>query len=165
MTSGFEVHPFGPLYDENSEILILGSFPSRKSREQMFFYGHPQNRFWPLLAALFGEQTQMTVEEKRALALRHHIAIWDVAASCEIEGSGDSTIKNVVPTDLRPVLAQSRIKRIFCNGGTSAAIYRKYHEPVLGIKAETLPSTSPANAAWTMDRLISKWKIIAEVPG
>ena len=162
MTAKQEVHPFGPLYDENSEVLILGSFPSRKSREQMFFYGHPQNRFWPLLAALFDEPTPKTVEERRAFALRHRIAIWDTAASCEIEGSGDSSIKNVVPTDLRPVLAGSRIKRLFCNGGTSAAIYRKYHEPVLGIKAETLPSTSPANAAWTMDRLISEWKRILD---
>ena len=154
------VHPFGPLYDEHSEVLILGSLPSVKSREQNFFYGHPQNRFWPMLAALFGEGAPTTVEEKRALALRHHIALWDVIGSCDIVGSSDSSIRSVVPTDLRPILEGSGVKRIFCNGRTSGLYYKRYQEKTLGIAAEVLPSTSPANAAWTMERLLDAWRVI-----
>jgi len=155
------VHPFGPLYDERSEILILGSLPSVKSREQLFFYGHPQNRFWPLLAALFGEPAPATIAEKRALALRHRVALWDTIYSCDIVGSGDSTIRNAVPTDLAPILAGSRVSRIFCNGRTSGLYYHKYQEKALGREAVVLPSTSPANAAWTMDRLLAAWRVLA----
>ena len=156
------VHPFGPLFDETSTVLILGSLPSVKSREQNFFYGHPQNRFWPLLAALFGEAAPQSVEEKRALALRHHVALWDTIYSCDIVGSSDSSIRSVVPTDLRPILAASGVKRIFCNGRTSGLYYNKYQEKVLHIEATVLPSTSPANAAWTMDRLMDAWRVILE---
>ena len=156
------VHPFGPLYDAHSEILILGSLPSVKSREQNFFYGHPQNRFWPLLAALFGEAAPQSVEEKRALALKNHVALWDTIYSCDIVGSSDSSIRSVVPTDLRPILAASGVKRIFCNGRTSGLYYNKYQEKVLRIEATVLPSTSPANAAWTMDRLMDAWRVILE---
>lgn len=156
------IHPFGPLYDENSTILVLGSLPSVKSREQNFFYGHPQNRFWPLLAALFGESAPQSVEEKRALALRHHVALWDTIQSCDIVGSSDSSIRNVVPTDLRPILAGSGVTRIFCNGRTSGLYYKKYQEQTLGIPATVLPSTSPANAAWTMERLLEAWRVILE---
>lgn len=156
------VHPFGPLYDTRSEILILGSLPSVKSREQNFFYGHPQNRFWPLLAALFGENPPASVEEKRALALRRHVALWDTIGSCDIIGSSDSSIRNVVPTDLRPILAGSRIRRVFCNGAASGRYYRQYQAPLLGMEAEILPSTSPANAAWSMERLIAAWRVILE---
>ena len=156
------VHPFGPLYDETSTVLILGSLPSVKSREQNFFYGHPQNRFWPLLAALFGEPAPQTVEEKKALALRNHVALWDTIYSCDIVGSSDSSIRGVVPTDLRPILAGSRVKRIFCNGRTSGLYYAKYQEKTLNIRATVLPSTSPANAAWTMDRLMEAWRVIRE---
>ena len=156
------VHPFGPLYDERSEILILGSLPSVKSREQNFFYGHPQNRFWPLLATLFGETPPRTVEEKRALALRNRVALWDTIYSCDIVGSSDSSIRAVVPTELRPILDGSRITRVFCNGATSGRYYKKYQEKTLGIAATVLPSTSPANAAWTMDRLREAWRVILE---
>jgi len=156
------VHPFGPLYDGRSEILILGSLPSVKSREQSFFYGHPQNRFWPLLAELLGEEAPRSVEEKRALALRHRIALWDTIYSCDIRGSSDSSIRNVVPTDLRPILQGAPIRRIFCNGRTSGLYYKKYQEQTLHRAAVTLPSTSPANAAWTMEKLKSAWSVILE---
>jgi len=156
------VHPFGPLYDGRSEILILGSLPSVKSREQSFFYGHPRNRFWPLLAALFGEPAPATVAEKRGLALRHHVALWDTIYACDILGSSDSSIRNAVPTDLRPILAAAPIRRIFCNGGASGLYYAKYQEKTLGRPALTLPSTSPANAAWTMEKLLDAWRVIRE---
>ena len=156
------VHPFPPLFDENSEILILGSLPSVKSREQMFFYGHPQNRFWPLLARLLNEPEPRSIEEKKELVLKHHIALWDTICSCDIIGSGDSSIKNVVPTDLKPILQGSKVSRIYCNGRTSWKYFRRYQERELGIEAQALPSTSPANAAWTMDMLASAWKIILE---
>ena len=156
------IHPISPFYDARSRILILGSFPSVKSREQMFFYGHPQNRFWPLVAGIFGEKVPESVPEKKQLLLRCRIALWDTIYSCDIIGSGDSTIRNAVPTDLAPVLAHSQITRIFCNGQTSGKYYRKYQEKRLGITAEILPSTSPANAAWTMERLKEAWRVIAE---
>ena len=156
------VHPFGPLFDERSEILILGSLPSVRSREQKFFYGHPQNRFWPLLASLFGEEAPRTVEEKRALALRNRVALWDTVYSCDIVGSSDSSIRSVVPTDLRPILNGSRITRVFCNGAASGRYYRMYQEKTLGREAVVLPSTSPANAAWTMERLRAAWRVILE---
>ena len=154
------VHPFGPLYDAQSRILILGSLPSVKSREQNFFYGHPQNRFWPLLAALFGEDPPTTVEEKRALALRRQVALWDTIYSCDIVGSSDSSIRNVVPTDLRPILQGSGVQRIFCNGRTSGGYYQRYQQGILGLEATVLPSTSPANAAWSFDRLLEAWRVI-----
>ena len=153
-------HPFGPFFDAESEILILGSLPSVKSREQMFFYGHPQNRFWPLVAALFGESVPSSVEEKKALAQRHRIALWDTIYSCDIIGSDDNSIKNVVPTELGEIIAGSRVSRVFCNGRTSGLYYKKFHEKKLGIEARVLPSTSPANAAWTFDRLIEAWGVI-----
>ena len=156
------VHPFPPLFDENSEILILGSLPSVKSREQMFFYGHPQNRFWPLIAMLLDEPAPRSTEEKKQLMLKHHIALWDTIFSCDIIGSGDSSIKNVVPTDLRPVVQGSKIKRIFCNGQTSWKYYHRFQEKELGMEAAALPSTSPANAAWTIERLAQAWKVILD---
>ena len=156
------VHPFGPLYDADATILILGSIPSVKSREQQFFYGHPQNRFWPILAALFGEEAPRSVEEKRALALRHHVALWDTIYSCDIVGSSDSSIRNVVPTDLRPILSGSKVRRIFCNGRTSVLYFQKYQAKTLGREALVLPSTSPANAAWTMEKLLEAWRVILE---
>lgn len=152
------IHPFAPLYDSHSKILILGSLPSVKSREQGFFYGHPQNRYWRMIAAIFGETVPQTIEEKKTLALNHHIAMWDAIYSCDIIGSGDSSIKNVVPTDLAEIIRDCDIKHIFCNGKTSGMIYHKYHQPLLGIEATVLPSTSPANAAWSFDRLLGVWK-------
>ena len=159
------VHPFGPLYDESSEILILGSLPSVKSREADFFYGHPQNRFWPLLAALFDEDAPKSIAEKKELALRRHIALWDTVYSCDIVGSSDSSIRNAVPTDLSGILKGSRVRRIFCNGATSGKYFKKYQEERLQMEATVLPSTSPANAAWTMDRLMDAWSIVREELG
>lgn len=151
------VHPFPPLYDANSEILILGSLPSVKSREQMFFYGHPQNRFWKVMSAVLGEALPTTIEQKKQMLLKHRIALWDTIYSCDIIGSSDSSIKNVTPTDLRRILEKSRVQRIFCNGGTSGRYFQKYQQKVLGMEAAVLPSTSPANAAFSVEKLIQIW--------
>ena len=153
-------HPIPPVYDGNSRILILGSFPSVKSREQGFFYGHPQTRFWRVTAAVFGDALPATVPERRAFLLRHGIALWDVIASCEIEGSSDASIRAVTVNDLAPILAAAPIWEIFVNGQTAAKLYRKYTEPVTGRPAAVLPSTSPANAAWSVERLIAAWSAI-----
>ena len=154
------IHPIKPLYDENSEILILGSFPSVKSREAMFFYGHPQNRFWRVTAAVFDAPVPKTVEEKREFLLSNRIAVWDVIGSCDIQGSADTTIKNVVPNDLMPILETTDIKQIFVNGKTAEKYFNKYIRDEIGCAAICLPSTSPANAAWSIKQLIEKWKII-----
>lgn len=151
------IHPFPPLYDKDSKILILGSLPSVKSREQMFFYGHPQNRFWKVLAGILGETIPTNIEEKSAMLHKHHIALWDTIYSCDIKGSSDSSIKNVTPTNLKPILENSCITKIFCNGATSGKYYKKFQENTLGISADTLPSTSPANAAYSLDKLIDIW--------
>ena len=153
-------HPFPPLYDKNSKILILGSFPSVKSREQMFFYGHPQNRFWKVISAVLGVDVPVTVEEKKDLLHTHHVAVWDVIASCDITGSSDSSIKNVVANDLSVILQEADIKQIFVNGKTAERYYNKYIRDVIGRGAICLPSTSPANAAWSIDRLVRSWSII-----
>lgn len=153
-----QVHPFPPLFNETSRILILGSFPSIKSREQHFFYGHPQNRFWPLMALLTGEVRPVTVEEKRALILKHGFALWDSIGRCTITGSSDSSIRDVVPNDLRIITAQAPIEKIFCNGNASLKCYRCHIQPVLGREAALLPSTSPANAAWSLERLAEAWR-------
>ncbi len=154
------VHPIEPVYDADSEILILGSFPSVKSREYGFFYGHPQNRFWKVLAQIFGEEIPVSIEEKKSLLLRNHVAVWDVIASCDITGSADSTIKNVVANDISGILGVSRITKIFVNGKKAEQLYNKYIYPQIEIEAEVLPSTSPANAAWKMDDLIEEWRKI-----
>lgn len=150
-------HTFAPVYDRQSEILILGTFPSVKSREQNFYYGHPQNRFWRVLARLTGEKLPETVEEKKAMLLRHHIAVWDVIKSCDIIGSSDSSIRNVVPADIPRILEGSRITRIYANGEKAYRLYKKYCEECTGIKAVKLPSSSPANAIFTLDRLTEAW--------
>lgn len=156
------VHPFEPLYSRTSKLLILGSFPSVKSREQNFFYGHPQNRFWKVVSQILEEPLPTTIEEKRNMLLKHDIAVWDVIYSCDIKGSSDSSIRNVVPTDLAVVLNQSQITKVYCNGQTSGKMYEKYQEKRLGISAVTLPSTSPANAAFSVERLMEEWKQIIE---
>lgn len=153
-------HPIKPLYNKNSEILILGSFPSLKSREQLFFYGHPQNRFWKVLSLIFESDVPQTIEEKRELILSHKIALWDVIASCEISGSSDSSIKNVVPNDLTEILSNADINGIFVNGRTAEKFYNKYIKDKIGKHAVCLPSTSPANAAWSLERLAREWSII-----
>jgi len=148
-------HPFPPLYDKRSKVLILGSFPSVKSRENNFFYGHPQNRFWKVISAVLGEKFPENIEEKKHLLLSHNIALWDSIASCDIKGSSDASISNVVPNDLSEIFDNADIAAIFCNGKKAFELYRKYIEPVNGIKATSLPSTSPANAACSLDKLIA----------
>ena len=162
MEKATQLHNIPPLYDKSSRVLILGSFPSVKSREAAFFYAHPQNRFWPTLAAVLDEATPKTVEDKRSLVLRHGIALWDVIASCEITGSADSSIKNVVANDLSPILTAADIRQIFVNGKTAEKYYRKYTEAATGRAAVCLPSTSPANAAWSMERLIAAWRSVRD---
>ena len=154
------LHPIPPVFDENSRVLILGSFPSVKSREQGFFYGHPQNRFWKVTAALFAEDAPQSIEEKRSFLLRNRIAVWGVIGSCDIVGSSDASIRNVTANDLSVILNAADIRAIFVNGKTAYAYYQKYTEPKIGRPAICLPSTSPANAAWSVERLIEAWKEI-----
>ena len=151
-----QVHTFEPVYDKDSRILILGSFPSVKSREQNFYYGHPQNRFWKVIAALMEEPVPKMIAEKRQLLLSHHIALWDVIYSCEIVGSSDSSIKNVTPNEIARICGESQIRQIYANGNTAGRLYQKH----IGENVIILPSTSPANAAFSLDRLIECWKVI-----
>ena len=152
------VHPIPPTYDAESRILILGSFPSPKSREAGYFYGNPHNRFWQVMAALYGEETPASVEERRAFLLRSRVAAWDVIASCTIEGAADNSIRDVVPNDLAPILTGSKIEKVFCNGRLAYDLYCRYIGQKTGVSAVCLPSTSPANAAWTLPRLIEAWR-------
>jgi len=152
------IHPVEALYNENSQILILGTFPSVKSREARFFYGHPQNRFWRVMARLCDAQLPESVADKKRLILDHHFALWDVIHSCDIEGSADSSIKNVVPNDISAIQKHSRVNRIFVNGKKAESLYKKYLEKETGITAVCLPSTSPANASWSEDRLTAYWR-------
>lgn len=151
-------HPIAPIFDENAELLILGSFPSVKSREVMFYYGHPQNRFWKVMAFVCQAPVPQTVKEKTNLLLEHHIALWDVIASCEITGSADSSIKNVVPNAVENMINATKVQRIFVNGKKAKALYDKYLKDKTGIEAVCLPSTSPANAAWSLERLQTEWR-------
>ena len=155
-------HPFEPLYNENSRVLILGSFPSVKSREQQFFYGHPQNRFWKVMSVLFNEETPKTIPEKKHLILTHHLALWDSIASCEITGSSDASIRDAKANDISLILSNCLIEKIICNGKKSHELYRKYIEKQTGLSAICLPSTSPANAAWTLEKLVAAWSVIKE---
>ena len=155
-----QIHPFPPLFNAESRILILGSFPSVKSRENNFFYGHPQNRFWKVIAAIFGENVPTSIDEKKALILSNHLALWDVIAECEIVGSSDSSIRNVRANDLSVILKHSKVAKIFTNGRTAEKLYIKYIEPIIGIKTFCLPSTSTANAAWSLERLIETWSVL-----
>ena len=150
-------HPFPPLFDTSSRVLILGSFPSVKSREAMFFYGHPQNRFWKVMAALCKKPVPSSIEQKKELILSGGFALWDSIASCDIKGSSDASITNAVPTDLSVILDNTDIKRIYCNGARSFDIYCRYQLPRTGIEAVKLPSTSPANAAYSLERLTEEW--------
>lgn len=150
-------HEFAPVFDKNSKVLILGTFPSVKSREQNFYYGHPKNRFWKVMARLTDSEVPQTIEEKKALLLVNGIAVWDVVASCEIVGSSDSSIKNVVPADLDRILSQCEIRAIYANGSTAKRLYEKYSLKATGREIFGLPSTSPANAAYSLDRLLDFW--------
>lgn len=153
-------HEIPPVWDKNSEILILGSFPSVKSREGQFFYHHPQNRFWRVIASITGSPVPESIEEKKQMLLKHHIAVWDVIASCRIEGSSDSSIRDVVPNDLQTILQHTKIRKIGTNGGTAYRLYQKYLLEKTGMEAVKLPSTSPANAAWSLERLIEEWRAL-----
>ena len=155
-------HTFAPIYDARSQILILGSFPSVKSRENQFYYGHPQNRFWKVVAGVLGVKVPETIDEKREMLLSHGIAVWDVIQSCTIQGSSDSSIKDVVVNDFSEILAKSSVTKIYVNGGKAYQLYDRYARKETGIPAIKLPSTSPANAAWKVERLIEAWKCIKE---
>lgn len=150
---------FSPVFDSNSRVLILGSFPSVKSREEGFYYGHPQNRFWKVISAVLSEPCPVTIAEKREMLLKNRIAIWDVCSSCAVTGSADSSIREVIPNDLSTVLNTAGIGLIFTNGKKADSLCRRYMKNI-AIPVRCLPSTSPANAAWTLDKLIKEWNII-----
>ncbi len=153
-------HTIAPVYDANSRILILGSFPSVRSRETGFFYGHGKNRFWKVVAAVFESDEPKTVDEKKAFLLKNKIALWDVIARCDITGSADSSIKNVVPNDISAILERSNVTQIYVNGKTAKKYYDKYIRCAVNRDAIVLPSTSPANAMWSAEALINEWKRI-----
>lgn len=159
-------HPLKPIYDKASKILILGSFPSVKTREAAFFYGHPQNRFWPLISALMAIDPPLKAsdpERARRLLAEKKIALWDTIYACRIKGSSDASIREVEPTDLAGIVRASSVRHVFCNGATSYKYYKKYHDEKIGLPVTKLPSTSPANAAWSFERLLQDWQIVADV--
>ena len=153
------LHELPPVYSKRSRVLILGSFPSPKSRETGFYYGHPQNRFWKVLAAVFGEETPTTIEEKKAFLFAHDIALWDVIASCEIVGAGDNTIRNANPNDFSVIFSAAKIKAVFTTGKTATKLYKKF----TGSDSFSLPSPSPANCAMTMDAMVKEYEIIKQI--
>ena len=155
-------HEFPPVFDKNSEILILGSFPSVKSREESFFYANPQNRFWKLMAQLLNESTPKDTKDKIVMLKKHKIALWDVIESCDIVGSSDSSISNVVPVDISQILSRANIIKVYANGGKAFELYNKYLYPKTQLDITKLPSTSPANAGYSFDKLLSEWKKILE---
>ena len=151
-------HPFQPLVSPDSHILILGSFPSVKSREQQFFYGHPQNRFWPMLAAVFDAPVPLSIAEKTNLILSHGLALWDSIGACTITGSSDASIRDPEPVDIRAVTDVAAIRRVLCNGSLSGKLYRRHLQPKLSLEAWVMPSTSPANASWSLSKLTEVWE-------
>lgn len=152
-------HGFDPVFDERSRVLVLGSFPSVLSRENRFYYGNPRNRFWAVMGAALGEETPAPddIDAKRALLLRHGVALWDVVESCDVRGSSDASIRGVVPADVARITRVAPVVAVLCNGGTAGRLYRRWLEPDTGIPAEVLPSTSPANASWSLERLARRW--------
>lgn len=153
-------HTFEPIYNKDSKVLILGTFPSVKSREEEFYYGHPQNRFWKVISAITGEPLPTTIEDKKTVLLNHNIAIWDVIKSCEIEGSSDSSIKNVVANDISKILQVANIRKVYANGDKAYRLYLRHCYKETGREIMKLPSTSPANASYSLERLLEQWKII-----
>ena len=149
-------HPFPPIYDTNYKILLLGSFPSVKSRETKFYYGNPKNRFWIVLAKLFNEECPLSIESKTEFLLRHNIALWDTLKSCSITGSSDNSIKNPIPNDFDKIIAESKISQIFCIGKTSYTLFTR----LTNLNAIYLPSPSPANCAMSIDKLVDSYRII-----
>lgn len=156
------LHPIDPVFDKDSKVLILGSFPSVRSREAGFFYGHPQNRFWKVTARVFGDEVPQTTEEKKAFLLRNHIALWDVIGSCDIDGSSDASIRNVTVNDISLILKTADIRTVFLNGKKAFSLYQKYMYPVIKREGICLPSTSPANAMWSVEKLTSEWDRIRD---
>ena len=150
---------FPPVYGPASRALILGTWPSPKSREMSFYYGHPQNRFWPMLAALTGEPVPVwaDIEAKKAIILRHGLAVWDTIGACDIRGASDASIRNVEPNDVAALIRRLGVQAVFCNGAASGRVYARYAQPMTGLAATVLPSTSPANAAWSMEKLRAAW--------
>ena len=155
-----EQHTFAPVYNENSEVLILGTMPSVKSREVGFYYGHPQNRFWRVLAGVFNESVPDDIEGRKGFLLAHRVALWDVVASCEITGSSDASIKAVTANDVKRIIDKSAVTRIYANGRTAEKLYLRHVRPITGMDITALPSTSPANAAATLQELVRVWSVI-----
>lgn len=156
------IHPLHPLFDKDSIILILGSFPSVKTREYGFFYGHPQNRFWPVMETLFHVDLSKDIPERRAFLLDNRLAVYDSIYQCDIIGSSDASIENVVPSDLMPIFQSADIQEVFCNGATSYKYYQNYHAKKTGLPGVKLPSTSPANARYRLEDLVKEWSVILE---
>lgn len=154
------IHSIEPVFDAESRVLILGTMPSPKSREVQFYYGHPQNRFWRVLAAVLGEEVPQSVPEKKVMLLRHRIALWDVLAECEITGASDSSIRNPVANDLSVILDHAPVQAVFTTGATAWKLYTRLQKPHTGIEAVRLPSTSPANCAVKMEALTEAYKAI-----
>ena len=161
MNATFVQHAFAPVYDRNSRILILGTMPSPQSVKHGFYYSHPQNRFWPLLAELFEQTLPTTPAEKQDFCLRNGIALWDVLASCDIEGASDSSIRNPIPNDLTPILRTASIQQIFTTGKTATRLFQQHIAPVIGRESIYLPSTSPANQAlFPWPKLVEAWSLL-----
>lgn len=152
------IHPLDPIFDEHSIRLILGTFPSVKSREANFYYANPQNRFWKVLSAIVKEESPKTDDEKRRMLLKHRIALWDVVYSCDIVGSSDRSIQNVIPNDIHQLIAKTSITKLYANGARAMELYRKHCQSEIGLPITLLPSTSPANASMTLPRLIERWE-------
>lgn len=155
-------HAFSPVFDEESKVLILGTMPSPKSRENGFYYSHPRNRFWPVMAKVFGKEVPKTPEEKADFCLQNKIALWDVLSECDIAGASDASIKNAVPNDMSIIFEKAKIKAVFATGSTAAKLYKKHIEPKTGVSATALPSTSPANAKVSFDELFEEYKVITD---
>lgn len=158
-----EYHLIEPVYNKESQILILGSFPSVKSRAGNFFYHHPQNRFWKILANIYDHQPLETILQKKQFLLEHHIALWDVIASCEITGSSDSSIKNVTVNDLEKIITESKITHIYTNGNLANKLYHQYFDDKINLPVTKLPSSSPANASYSLEKLIDCWSGIKDM--
>ena len=165
--SRIQTHPFKPIFDKNSKILVLGSFPSVVSRKFGFYYANPQNRFWRVLAGILNAPLPKSMDEKINFLLAYRIAIYDAAISCEIKGSSDAKMTAVTPANLEPIFKTANITQVYANGGKAYEICKKYLEDEI-LKATKnvvikLPSTSPANAKFSIDKLASEWSAIAEI--
>ena len=155
-------HEFPALYDRESQVLMLGSIPSPKSREMAFYYGHPQNRFWKVMAIVLGESVPETIAQKKAMLKKHHVALWDVLDSCTIVGASDTSIEDPVVNNIKGLVEKSKVTRIFCTGATAHKLYQKLCAKDVGIDAVKLPSTSPANCAVSLEKLVEAYKVILE---